>query len=300
MFRSRFLVGFIVVSFFTPFLSQGKSKIKKPKKTVSWQTAVVKIEGAMIYESPSFDSKVIAYVSKDERIKISLKTYGPFYKTKMSKTKFGYISDVDITPSVMPHTSSNQSSSKKSKKDNDTKPTKEANRPPPPVMETQFVGPVISFLNYTSKFDDSNFSSPYTFYGIKVSGPDLLFKGPILTDLVVALSPTPPNYFTEDFQAQLAKGVAFLLETSLDWPFSVFGNGMIYGGVGLHLMYADYDLTFEVSNRQKVTFTNLGLTASLGLMYRINKVGLRIEPHGYYDPNGTHLAFQLAIQYAYF
>ena len=60
------------------------------------QMAEVIIDGAMVYKQGDFGSPVLGYLRKGKKVKVSNKTYGPFYKVKLRQGVIGYISDIDV------------------------------------------------------------------------------------------------------------------------------------------------------------------------------------------------------------
>lgn len=263
------------------------------------QSAVVKTDGAMIYEKPDFDSSVIDYLSVGDTIKISIKTYGPFYKVKIDKNKYGYVSDVDVTPEISKNKAKDLDKEKKEKKEkNDKKVDNEIEKPLQPVFLTQYWGPYFGVLNYNRKFDNVKVSSQNMLIGMKISGPDTVIKGPTMMDLAIGFCPIAPSYFKDQFNADAATGWLLFLETSMLFPLTSFMNGLIFWGIGLEFVYSDYDLIFNRAQRVKSTDSQLGAHALLGMVYRIKKVGIRFEPRGYYDSLGPHVGGFISIQFA--
>ncbi len=60
------------------------------------QLAEVITDGAMVYQHADFDSTVIGYLQRGQKVKVSNRTEGPFYKVQFSEGNTGYVSDVDV------------------------------------------------------------------------------------------------------------------------------------------------------------------------------------------------------------
>ncbi len=292
------------MSLFQPTEAFAKKKKRKSSSRAT-QSAVVKTDGAMIYKKNDFDSAIVDYLSQGAKINVSQKTFGAFYKVYTGSKVVGYISDVDITPESGTAKSSRrdgdeENASKKKEKDLE-KEKAEKERVEQPIYLTQYVGPTFNLINYRGKVSDQDISTQLRFYGLKISGPDILIKGPTLMDISLAVAPGVPSTIMELAGTNsLSRGITFLLETDMMWPFKAFFSGMIYWGLGIQLLYMDYDFIYNTSQHLKINETQFGGHAALGLAYRIKRLGFRVEPRFYMDTRqSVSSGFHGSLQYGF-
>ena len=94
------------------------------------RSAEVITDGAMVYEKADFDSTVVGYLQRGQKVRVSNRPKGAFYRVQFSQGVIGYISDVDVK--VEGGKSSEQASeddnkSRKRKKDRNKKKDPEPN-----------------------------------------------------------------------------------------------------------------------------------------------------------------------------
>lgn len=251
------------------------------------QSAVVSIDGAMVYKGASFDAPVIAYLKKGKKIRISSRTYGPFYKVKVRSGLVGYISDIDVK--VMGKAAKKSRSRGNEKERDRDVPDFEKRRKP--IFATTYLGVHGGIANYKEEFtlnvngNDSNqvVSANVPVYGVKLTGPNILIQGPFVFDINAYFSFGAPSYYDQISQTAPTGLLAFidfklvfpmLNETGDDW--------MVYLGAGPSIVYSKFEFTandLPIENSE----ISLGGSFMLGFAYRIGKFIIKLEPHYYVE-----------------
>ena len=85
-FFSIFLISFLLQMVLSPSVGA----IEKFRKAQAVRSDVE------IYSTASFDAKIIHYIKPGDYYYISNKTFGPFYKIKISNKVLGYVADTEL------------------------------------------------------------------------------------------------------------------------------------------------------------------------------------------------------------
>ncbi len=273
-------------------------KETKKTKTKKGQSGLIVVEGAMVYESASFDSSVIAYLPINKKVQLSSKTYGPFYKVKLKKSTYGYISDVDVQVTSKAATATTPTAANTKKKGPTAAKDKEVekfNKPLPALEQSTNYGFSLGSLFYSEEImGQAPVTGAYLVYGLKFTGPKLLL--PMTMDWSINMSMSPPPFLGDSYKPT---GYLVLGDGVMVIPFLLSSpNVMSYLGLGGFI--ANSSLKYVEGGTVKQSGgTRFGVAGSVGLAFRLNKIVWRLEGKYYYDKTPFGAAF-LGVQYSAF
>lgn len=263
--------------------------------------ALVVVEGAMVYSSASFDAPVVSYLPANKKIEISSKNYGPFYRVKIKKGSYGFISDVDLQ--ILGEASKNKKGPKsqpvaeaKTKQQNNDDGIErfETRRP---IDEIKAMGLNLSMVGYTEKILGDEPLANVFMFGMKFTGPGLLLTPPM--DINVAMSMSPPDYYN-DPAVNGAKPAGYLIyaDTLLQFPFLSSENTMVYLGLGPFVTHLNAKVA-TASGIYSTNATRFGLESMLGMGIRMGKsLIFRIEGKYFYEGNQPFYGATMGLLYA--
>lgn len=270
---------FIVIALFgTTALSAGRkpsSRAAKPQsKASAGVMATVTTDGALVLIKPDLDSGPIAQYEAGKRIRVSKGTTSgevKFRKTRVGG-RIGYIADIDVRVGAAPAVAA------KGGKGVDKKPTRKketsAEKEREPVYFARFVGLILGFSEFKEGIDGVDASASMPFYGLKITGPDVLVSGPVI-DFNLLLHYGAPSYY-DALSAIRPSGFVLLTDALLRLPILAGQNGLLAFGLGPMLMFSQFSVS-NAGRSQSLTEINLGVSLNLGVTYRIEKVGLGLE-----------------------
>ncbi|MBX9767069.1 MAG: SH3 domain-containing protein, partial [Bdellovibrionales bacterium] len=157
------------------------------------QDAIVVAEPSFVYKKPDFDAKQIGELHINQKIRVSQKKFGAFYRTKTPQNVIGYVSDADVRVS---------GGSKPSKDDGPLKddpeeqPQPKAVSGPHPWWNRWMVGGVLGYARYAELFNREEKASLGLVYGGKITIP-LRFLGEYSLDVSVQGSFTAPQFYRD-------------------------------------------------------------------------------------------------------
>ncbi len=253
------------------------------------QNAVVVTDGAMIYRKGNFDSRVIGYLRKGKKVKVSSKTYGPFYRVRFRQGVIGYISDVDVVPANKVKGKFSGKTTKKRKKRVDRSR---------PAFHTFQLGFALGYTQYTEVISRSEKNASILTYGLKMSVPFTLFDGPFVLDTSAHLTGDPPSYY-DDISEKEPKGFVGILDIQLMFLLDDFANhnGSIYLGAGPMVAYSAVEI--EESGSSFVSEeARAGGVFTIGLGYKMGPVSLKIEPR-YYVEKANYFSILSGLQFSF-
>lgn len=160
-----------------------------------------------------------------------------------------------------------------------------------PFFFRTYVGLNLGMANYTEKIVDGKKSSQEWLAGIKLTGPNWVFKN-LLVDININVHVGAPSFF-EDFASDAS---GFMVQADLTFPFMLkpLGEGAIYGGFGPLISATSYKFNY-LGEDEKSQNIRLGGVLTLGLGYEWAGFALRLEPK-YYFENSSYLVFLAGIQ----
>ncbi len=307
-----FLVTFFLTALWTVIPQEGFAQSSKKREKKSWKSAQLKNESP-VYEAPNFDAPVKVFLSKGKKIRYLPKRYkGPggfgfFYKITLRRGEYGYIveDDIDISKAKTSKKKSNDSnnSNKKSFSFLEGNPFSKPSFSEEENMDfdssiylSRYIGLTYNSINYSEIINHQKRSTFSQFYGLKLSGPEVLIGAPLDLNLMTLFSPPRSyRYFTTK-----ATGFTLIADLIFMLPMAEWNNFMIYYGIGPLLTYTRYNLVPH-GNQKKGRYEEIRLGASfpLGLAFRFKHKFLLKAEVKYYAESQKYLGFQLGLQYAY-
>ena len=143
-----------------------------------------------------------------------------------------------------------------------------------PLYFTRSVGASLGYTLFREGINGVDAKEGLLTYGLKVTGPDVFFDGPVM-DINIVLHYGAPGYYGQ-FSSTKPSGFVLWSDALLLIPFSQKQNSMIYLGAGPLLVLSNFKVTN--SNRpMDLTALNLGLSFSLGGGVRFGNVTVRLE-----------------------
>lgn len=268
-----------------------RAKSAKTKKISSGVVrAIVITDGAAVYQRPDFDSPVLGYLNFETIVTVSKKAaigvggLGIFHKTKM-QGKFGYLADTDIRVSRKDSGSAAAVKTAKKKKSkskvwDDDEEDDSGPGQKDPIYFTRYLGGALASVNFTEKFSGRNLSDQMLMYGIRMTGPGVLFDGPPV-DFNLWFSMDKPGYY-QKFTSKTPTGFLVFGDAMLMMPLKDEKNWCINYGVGIMGVYTRYKVAVKNSSFDSQEF-RLGADFGLGGAYRINQYAIRADVKYYYE-----------------
>lgn len=149
-----------------------------------------------------------------------------------------------------------------------------------PLYFNRLVGVQAGLVNYTEKFQSSKKSSNEIVYGLKFTGPNLIFNN-LLMDISVLFHFGAPSFF-EDFTSDAG---GFFILTDITFPFllSRTPSQYIYGGLGPMLNATFFDFVYA-GQEESAKKLRLGGVGTMGFAYQLGEsFGLKIEGKYYFE-----------------
>lgn len=290
-----------------------KAKARTTSKTgVGGVAAIVVTDGALVLEKPDQDSNPISQLAENTKIRVSSRPVdgvdGSKYRKMIVGKRFGYIAEIDIRTSDIPTSGTNSTSEsteegvEKARGGKKNRSKKEAARRAAAkkrmsekretMFFSRFVGLLIGSGEYKEGIDGVDASTNMLFYGLKITGPDVIISGPVV-DFNLALHYGAPTYYEALSQT---KPTGFVLLTDLLFlaPFAHGQDSMLYFGAGPMLAFSKYAVV-NSGRAMDLTQINLGLSLEIAGAVRLDKVALRLEAK-YFIEKQSYKSIQAAIQ----
>lgn len=246
-----------------------KAKIKKTKRTLPSQVAVVQDEGATVFPNPSFDTDPIAYLDPGQKVRVSRKKYpgkdgfGLFYIVFIASGQRGYVSDVEIIPQF--------TETKFTKREKQNPEFEEVTKEPEPQKEpmlfTRYLGLSVHSVQFKEAFSGGDLDAATPMYGLKLTGPGYLFEE-IPLDIDILLAPEPPEYYDKVLATAPSSGLLIFTSMALKFPFIDLDNFHIYYSLGLVGNYSRFKIQIGSNTFDSQEF-KVGLLGGLGAAMRI-------------------------------
>jgi len=289
--------------FYFSFFFFAFSSEAAPVKAVNGKVAV---DGAAVYSQPDFDSDVIDYLHQGTKVPTSTKQYagqggmGLFHKIRTPKGKLGYLPDTDVvlpkgtqieTPKDAPPRVNTKDRNKKDQplkveKDEETRKS---------VYLTRYIGGTLAMIDYTEKFMGRKEDAQTIFGGLRMTGPDILFKSPPL-DFNVLVSPMAPKYLS-DFANGSGSGFLLMTDLAVTMPLYEQPNGLFYYNLGILLNFSDYKVSVGAGSYDSQDL-RIGVDIGLGYAYRFSSYAMRADVR-YYIEKTLYLGALLSFQAEY-
>ncbi len=272
----------------------GISAVAEPAKSYK---ARILVEGALVYQKADYDSAVLGTLKEKQVFEVSLKSFSGFHRIRVG-SKIGYIVESDLEPINFEFES--QKKSKAAAKNKKSK--KQAERDQPrrkrPFALSRFVGPAIAMINFTENTMGSKLSESEIFYGVKLSGTDVLIEGDIDTEINLMFRYGAPGYY-QTFTGQSASGWNLITDFQLQNVSTLSPIAIGFFGFGPMFRFSKFDVALKdsgVTTAYSATDMVLGAAFSLGLGVRTGAVALRSE-FKYYWEKTQYSGLTAALQF---
>lgn len=292
---SQISIKFLLSLFLSfPLLAQaqGSKALPPPQKaqTLSAENAV--------YESPSFDAKVIAVLPSGKVFSISNNLFsGAFYRIRVKDGVIGYIADSDVKPLGKKASNKKAAVAAKEKKEEVAKPKKN-----PPFEFARYVGASYHLIKYEEDTMGSSRSEQMSFFGMKMSGANVLLEGLIPTEINVLFSMKPPDYY-QKLTRQSAAGWIFMMDFLLQTYIPQSRDSFFFFGFGPMFRFSKFDVGLKDVGTGSVTQYSmqdmaLGAAFNGGIAYRVSTVALRLEAKYHWEKR-SYLGFGGSVQFPF-
>ncbi len=269
----------------------------RPSGRTRVQASIVITDGAAVYARPSFDAAIIEYLERGTRIPTTLKPVrgseglGLFYRTKTPTGKIGYITDVDVENQFQTGRGKRQERNPvfDEIKEHQDNPDRQ------PIYFTRYLGMTVGRVDYTEKFSGKELSAESWLYGIRATGPGVLFDGPPL-DVSVAFSISPPKYYSR-ITTSPPNGFYALGDFIFPFPFFSSDHSSFHIGLGAMWTYTKFNLRVRNSTFDSQEF-RIGVLGDVGYGFRFKTWALRANMKYYWEKT-KYLGYWLTIQHEY-
>lgn len=270
-----------------------------------WVRAQVVTDGAAVYAKPDFDSAVQDYLPYQTQANVSRKPYagtgglGLFHRISY-RNKVGYITDTDIRVTKREAEKQITDEKKKAPSKAWSKEDEEA-LGKAPIYLTRFVGGALAMVNFTEKYSGRKLSDNMMMYGLRMTGPGVLFDGPPL-ELNVWFSLQKPKYFNQ-FASGSPSGFLLFGDLMAMLPLVNLDKTVVNYGLGVMWTYTKYSIpvrnvkTGDVGSFDSQEF-RMGAALDLGIGQRFGRYLLRGDVK-YYIEKTTYPGYVLSFQMEY-
>lgn len=264
--------------------------------------ALVAVDGAAIYEKPSFDSPVVTYLNAGELVVASVKTFqgiggiGLFFALKTKSGVKGFIADTDLvsaqTKKPLSPLMKDRDPVRVDRKDLE----KSFGEPKEPLYFTRYLGLSFGKKGYSKKYAGRTYSSDMMFFGLRSTGPGTLFDGPPL-DFNLLVSVDSPDFYTE-FASNKPSGYLAYSDLLLQLPFWDKDNHLVYYGFGFMMSYSSYSVKISTQTKDETEF-RLGGELGLGYAYRFMKSYVVRADYKYHFEKHQNSSYWLSVMTEY-
>ena len=260
------------------------------------QDAIVVAEPSFVYKKPDFDARQIGELRINQRIRVSTKKFGAFYRTRTSQNVMGYVSDADVR--VGGSGGGTPGAAGKNHGESQESSPSEARVGVKPWWTKWMVGGVFGYMRYAEVFNREEKSSLGLVYGGKMTIP-LRFLGTYSLDVSVQGSLRAPQFY-RDVALGTPSGSFWLFEFPLLFQLAHFWgrDGTIWVGAGP--MGALSQFKFEAINGsiQDLQEIRVGAVFTVVFGFQVGPVILKLEPRYYAEKINTWSVLS-AAQYAF-
>lgn len=261
-------------------------------------------EEAQIYEAANFDAALMDIAPQGQKYEMSTKLFNEaFYRVRLPDGRIGYIADTDIKPLFKVknqlkkdvNKKSNASSQNLNKKNQNKtekkigKKSDEKDEPKKkkPFQYTRYVGLELSQIQFQEETMSDHRRDSLLFYGMKISGPDVVIAGDLQTDVNLLFHMGAPSYY-QSVTKHSADGWVMIANFLFQNYFPQGPNALFYLGFGPMLKYSKFELSMTDKSNGKVTDysatdISLGAVFNAGVGMRMGRVALRVEGQYYWE-----------------
>jgi hypothetical protein len=243
-----------------------------------------------IYSHASFDAKIIHYIKPGDYYYISNKTFGPFYKIKISDKILGYVADTELniqgigTVQEKPFIDDPvvEGKNKKYKKEKDPENFySDEEEQDESVIKNSYNGLILHLINYHETTMGG--LQVGDLYGIGYRYIPFLsdFSASIAWDVTAAYG--APAYYENTLNAD-TKGLTLWSGAQVVNISIVDSNKTLRYGIGAFLKYLNYNVSSKVTNKtyslQELT---CGISLEGGFIFHFNSVSLDFGLRYYWE-----------------
>jgi hypothetical protein len=243
-----------------------------------------------IYSTASFDAKIIHYIKPGDFYYISNKTFGPFYKIKVSDKILGYVADTELNIQGLgtiqekpfvddPEVEGKNKKNKKEKDPEDIYSDDEDEEES--TIKASYNGLILHLINYHETTMGG--SQVGDLYGIGYRYIPFLsdFSASISWDITAAYG--APAYYKDTLNAD-TKGLTLWSGAQVVNISIVDPNKTLRYGIGAFLKYANYNVTAKTTDKtyslQELTF---GVSLEGGFIFHFSPVSLDLGLRYYWE-----------------
>ena len=274
LYASRFLSIFLISFSLQMVLSPSVGAIEKFRKAQAVRSDVE------IYSTASFDAKIIHYIKPGDYYYISNKTFGPFYKIKISNKVLGYVADTELNIQGI-GTVKEKPFIDDPEKNPEVFDDEEDQAEEESHFKSSYNGIILHLVNYHET--TMNGSQVADLYGIGYRYIPFLsdFSASVAWDITAAYG--VPAYYQDTLNAE-TKGLTIWSGAQIVNIAIVDTNKTLRYGIGAFLKYANYNVTSNAMNKtyslQELTF---GVLFEGGFIFHFNPVSLDLGLRYYWE-----------------
>jgi len=255
---------------------------------------IVITDGAAVYNRPDFDSSVQDYLAFKTPVVASKKPVpgvgglGLFHRIRY-KGKEGYIPDTDIRASGK----EGDVAEKKKTRDSEKKKSRKE-----PLYFTRTVGGAFAMVNYSERYSGKTFKDTMPMYGLRLTGPELLFEGPPL-DINLLFSFEAPDYLSR-YSNQKPSGFLAFGDIMALFPLINLDDTIVNYGFGLMWTYSSFKVPVKAKTSGVVyNFDSqdlrFGVDVGVSVGTRFGPVILRTDVK-YFIEKTQYLGYMASLQ----
>jgi hypothetical protein len=263
------------------------------RKSPDWSKATVVTDGGSVYTAPDFDAKIADYLAFKTPLYITKKAIpghgglGLFHRVRY-KSKSGFMADTDIRvtnsketdPASEKDAEKISPEAKKARSKAFHQDDEERSKSTEPMFYRRYVGGALAMVDFSEKFQGTKFNSEMLMYGLRATGPGIIFAS-LPLDFNLWFSLKAPGYYGQ-FPSTTAKGFLLFGDLSLTLPFYEWGHNLVYYGLGMMYTYTKFNVQIKNSffDSQEV---RLGGVFSLGYGHKFGSFAVRADARYYYE-----------------
>lgn len=307
---SRIFLFLISTFLITSAVAQSKKIIGPPP-----QKAKTKNPENAVYSEANFDAPILTILPPGKIYSISNKLFsGAFYRIRVKPDLVGFIADSDVevqsssgknpkkvTSQEKPRAEDGQRSQKKNSEES-SKAKSITSEKRKPFEFSRYLGPSFSMIQFEENTMGSNRKENMSFFGIKLSGPDVLIEGLLPTEINVVYSPKAPGYY-EELTKVGSSGWIFMTDFLLQTYLPQTSDSLLFFGFGPLFRYSKFDVGLkESANGPTTTYSaqdmTLGAAFNAGIAMRVSTVALRLEAKYHWEKR-AYFGFGGALQFLF-
>jgi hypothetical protein len=293
------------------------------KATQSYKAQVIG-EEPYLYEKPNFDAKILQTLQPGKVYDVAPQLQGgAFYKMRGEGGVIGYVSDADVkplwnaanvsktakqdalapVPPKKPETKESKEAKQKAAKSAESADKKRrASKTNRPFQYTQFVGIQYSQIEFTEDTMGDKRKESMGFFGVKLSGPDLVIEGEIPTEVNFMFHSGAPGHY-ERLTGNAADGWIFLMNFLLESYFPQGKSALTFIGFGPELRYSKFNAALTDSTTGKASIYSMedigaGAVFNAGMAVRMGNASLRGDIQYHWEKQ-SYLGAGLSLQMAF-